>query len=170
MNNLYADDFSLDSVAMTTDDHSYSVIFNLLEDIQCLKEEIDRLNNNSTDQLHTDDIAVSKFASMMQQKLAKKREEGYAGWNDKDQCTEEFLHQLLCNHIAKGDPVDVANVAMMLAMRGEKTSIVDHDAQLLENFRLYAIDQLKINDPATSLNRIVGDFLHQLHLTEQESN
>lgn len=70
---------------------------------------------------HSDDIAVFRFASAMREKMAKKRGEGYSGWNDKDQCPTERLQTMLDEHLAKGDPVDVANFAMMLWHRNAPT-------------------------------------------------
>lgn len=69
---------------------------------------------------HPDDLAVDRFASTMKVKLAKKRAEGRRGWERKDECTAEFLSQLLREHVEKGDPVDVGNLAMMLQQRGER--------------------------------------------------
>lgn len=68
---------------------------------------------------HPDDLAVDRFAVAMKAKLAKKRAEGRGGWEDKDQCSAEFLSDLLREHVEKGDPVDVANLAMMLHQRDE---------------------------------------------------
>lgn len=69
---------------------------------------------------HPDDLAVDCFAAAMKSKLAKKRAEGRSGWENKEQCTAEFLSSLLREHVAKGDPVDVGNLAMMLHQRGEQ--------------------------------------------------
>ena len=66
-----------------------------------------------------DDTAVDRFAAAMKAKLAKKRAEGRSGWDDKGRCSQEFLSRLLRDHVGKGDPVDVANLAMMLHQRGE---------------------------------------------------
>lgn len=71
-------------------------------------------------QAHPDDIAVDRFAEVMKAKLAKKRDEGRGGWEDKDECSQIFLSQLLREHVEKGDPVDVGNLAMMLHQRGER--------------------------------------------------
>lgn len=68
---------------------------------------------------HPDDAAVDRFAAAMKSKLAQKRAEGRGGWNDKAQCSQERLSQLLRDHVEKGDPVDVGNFAMMLHQRGE---------------------------------------------------
>ncbi len=69
---------------------------------------------------HTDDLAVDRFAAAMKAKLAKKRAEGRGGWDDPESCTTAFLSSLLRDHVAKGDPVDVGNFAMMLHQRGSK--------------------------------------------------
>jgi len=68
---------------------------------------------------HPDDEAVDRFAAAMKSKLSVKREDGRGGWDDKTQCSQQFLSDLLIGHVDKGDPVDVANFAMMLHQRGE---------------------------------------------------
>lgn len=73
-----------------------------------------------TSATHPDNMAVDRFAETMKEKLAKKRAEGRGGWEDKDQCSAEFLSSLLREHVDKGDPVDVANLAMMLHQRGDR--------------------------------------------------
>jgi len=72
------------------------------------------------DRPHSDDLAVDRFAAAMKTKLAQKRAEGRGGWDDKDACSGEWLSRLLRGHVEKGDPVDVANFAMMLHQRGER--------------------------------------------------
>lgn len=71
---------------------------------------------------HTDDKAVDRFAAAMKRKLAQKREEGRGGWDDPEQCSAEYLSNLLRDHVEKGDPLDVGNLAMMLHQRGERIS------------------------------------------------
>lgn len=68
---------------------------------------------------HPDDLAVDCFAAAMKAKLARKRTEGRGGWEDPAQCSTEFLSKLLREHVEKGDPLDVGNLAMMLHQRGE---------------------------------------------------
>jgi len=70
-----------------------------------------------------DEHAVDLFANAMKDKLQLKREQGSTGWNDIGRCTGEHLAQSLLEAVAKGDPVDVANFAMMLFCRHE-----EHDA------------------------------------------
>ena len=77
---------------------------------------------------HPDDLAVDRFAAAMKEKLAKKRAEGRGGWERKDECTAEFLSELLRGHVAKGDPLDVGNLAMMLHQRGERILTVEPEA------------------------------------------
>lgn len=67
-----------------------------------------------------DVVCVDRFASLMKAKLAQKRAEGYGGWDDPSRCTTAHLSQLLIKHVAKGDPLDVANFAMMLHQRGAR--------------------------------------------------
>lgn len=68
---------------------------------------------------HPDSLAVDRFAFAMKAKLAKKRTEGRGGWEDKEACSAEYLSHLLREHVEKGDPIDVANIAMMLHQREE---------------------------------------------------
>jgi transcriptional regulator with XRE-family HTH domain len=65
-------------------------------------------------QQHDDDTAVDRFAIAMKDKLAKKRGEGRAGWDDEEYCPVEWLKQEMKRHSLKGDPVDVGNFAMMI--------------------------------------------------------
>jgi len=74
---------------------------------------------DSPHQSHPDDLAVDRFAAAMKAKLAKKRADGRGGWDDKAECSAEFLSKLLRGHVEKGDPLDVGNFAMMLHQRGE---------------------------------------------------
>ncbi|MEP3747216.1 MAG: hypothetical protein ABJN13_15335 [Nitratireductor sp.] len=72
---------------------------------------------------HLDDADVDHFAGAMKAKLAKKRDEGRGGWRGGwrgPACTAAMLSDQLRQHVDKGDPVDVANLAMMLHRRGEK--------------------------------------------------
>lgn len=71
---------------------------------------------------HPDDIAVDLFAAFMKAKMAKQRAKGYSGWNSKTECPPGVLQRYLAEHVTKGDPIDVGNLAMMLWNRGEKTT------------------------------------------------
>jgi hypothetical protein len=69
---------------------------------------------------YRDNYAVDRFSEAMKSKLALKRDEGRGGWDSKDECSADFLSDLLRDHVEKGDPVDVANFCMMLHQRGER--------------------------------------------------
>jgi len=76
---------------------------------------------------HYDDKAVDIFASAMKEKLAAAREKGRGGWNDPAQCSVEFLAELLLGHVSKGNAgnfEDIANLAMMLYMRGADPAVL----------------------------------------------
>jgi hypothetical protein len=82
----------------------------------------------------TDRIAVDRFAAAMKLKLFQKSKEGRQGWKG---APAEHLSRLLCEHIHKGDPVDVANFAMMLHQNGQSitpgcTPLVDVGALYME--------------------------------------
>lgn len=66
---------------------------------------------------HPDDYAVDTFANAMKEKLAKKRDEGYGGWEAA--APVSFLEHLMSEQLSllTPDPVDVANFAMMLFHR-----------------------------------------------------
>lgn len=66
-----------------------------------------------------DDIAVDAFAAAMKAKLAEARAKGRGGWQDKADCPQQRLSDMLRAHVLKGDPRDVANFCMFLHQRGE---------------------------------------------------
>lgn len=72
---------------------------------------------------HPDDAAVDRFAAAMKAKLASARAKGRGRWKNKALCHQEDLALDLRKHVNKGDPVDVANFAMMLHQRGESTKL-----------------------------------------------
>lgn len=65
---------------------------------------------------HPDDVAVDHFAAAMKSKLAKSREKGRHGWQA---ASAAHLSSLLYRHMYKADPLDVANLAMMLYQNGQ---------------------------------------------------
>lgn len=65
---------------------------------------------------HPDDEAVDRFAQAMKQKLAQAREKGRSGWQ---QMNPNELSGMLYEHVAKGDPRDVANFCMFLWNLGQ---------------------------------------------------
>lgn len=74
---------------------------------------------------HPDDVAVDLFAGVMKAKLAKSREKGRNGWQT---ASAALLGKLLYEHVYKGDPVDVANLAMMLHQNSQGIEL-PHDAR-----------------------------------------
>ena len=84
---------------------------------------------------HPDDVAVDAFAVTMKAKLKRAREEkGRGGWQD---MSAAELSAMLREHVEKGDPVDVANFAMMLHQNGQGITPAEpvkmpSDAEILE--------------------------------------
>jgi len=71
-------------------------------------------------QPHSDDLAVDRFALSMKAKLTEARAKGRGGWDDPQQCSVEFLAQLLIGLLSKGNAgnfEDIANFCMMLHQR-----------------------------------------------------
>lgn len=64
-----------------------------------------------------DDAAVNAFARAMTDKMARSRAKGRGGWQS---CAVQDLWQMLREHVEKGDPVDVANLAMMIWHNAQK--------------------------------------------------
>lgn len=81
---------------------------------------------------HPDEAAVDALAALMKAKLAEKRAKGYGGWNDKTQCPQQRLSDMLRAHVDKGDPVDVANFCAMLSARGEGIAAAPQAVQAAE--------------------------------------
>ena len=67
-------------------------------------------------EISDDDIAVDGFAAVMKAKMAASRGKGRFGWQT---ASSAHLTYLLVEHLEKGDPVDVANFAMMLHQNGQ---------------------------------------------------
>ena len=68
---------------------------------------------------HPDAAAVDAFSAAMKDKLAEARAKGRGGWQDKADCPQQRLSDMLRAHVEKGDPRDVANFCMFLHQRGE---------------------------------------------------
>lgn len=71
---------------------------------------------------HLDDLAIDRFAEAMKLKMAASRAKGRSGWCSRAETPHNLLVKFLEEHVAKGDPVDVGNFAMMLWNRGERTT------------------------------------------------
>ena len=65
--------------------------------------------------------SVDQFAALMKAKLAQARVRGKSGWRDLEWPSSDISRQLR-EHVDKGDPVDVANYAMFLALRNERVT------------------------------------------------
>lgn len=92
-----------------------------VEALAALRAERDERSspNPYDDTAHFDDHAVNRFAVAMKGKLAAKRLQGRGGWQEPE-VLNGYLSRLLREHVDKGDPVDVANFAMMIHQRGER--------------------------------------------------
>ncbi len=95
--------------------YSYST---LQSDTVNLLDELKAIRHKSGSQ-HSDDMAVDRFCLAMKAKLCAKRQEGRCGWEDPQSTPLSFLEDCLRDHVSKGDPVDVANFAMMIWHRLE---------------------------------------------------
>lgn len=110
---------------------------------------------------HPDDIAVDSFAAAMKLKMSIQRSKGYGGWDDESQCPVERLQQMLVEHIAKGDQVDVGNFAMMLFSRNALTfmpaqaaSVPDEWVRTLSDLCSFAVNAVSKMRAAADLYRL----------------
>lgn len=87
------------------------------EHIEKARALLEAAPSHSQQSVHPDDIAVDQFADVMKHKLAKARDKGRSGWENPSLCKVSDLAAMLVDHLPKGDPVDVANFAMMLFFR-----------------------------------------------------
>lgn len=85
-----------------------------------LLRQADAVLSAPSTEVHPDDKAVDLFADAMKVKLTQKRKEGRGGWWDDAFCNNPELSAMLREHVDKGDPLDVGNLAMMLHQRGER--------------------------------------------------
>lgn len=60
---------------------------------------------------YNDEAAVQRFADLMVTKMAVSRDKGRSGWQS---VPVKILWTMLREHVEKGDPIDVANFAMMI--------------------------------------------------------
>lgn len=109
---------------------------------------------------HPDEVAVDLFAVAMKAKLAMQRAKGYCGWDDPAQCTVESLAEQLMRHTKKGDPVDVANFAMMLHQRDSEREVLTLAA--LDFAKRVASLWLPAPPPAASVGSVGDDELIRL--------
>ncbi|MCY1263102.1 hypothetical protein D9M68_123700 [compost metagenome] len=78
--------------------------------------------------INADDIGVDQLAGEMKRKLARCRAAGRGGWDNPIECSVERLASMLAEAVCKGDPVDVANFAMMLHVRGGDHRVIAEQA------------------------------------------
>lgn len=81
---------------------------------------------------HYDNYAIEQFAKMMREKMSASRAKGRSGWSDPEKCSVEYLRSLLYEHLDKGDPVDVANICMMLRHHEASTALVPAPPELFD--------------------------------------
>lgn len=86
---------------------------------------------------HFDDRMIDVFAQAMKNKMAIKRDAGWGGWNSDVNCTDESIARLLIGSVIKGDPVDIANYAMMYFSRvALNSTLVDEMTNFLVSYRM----------------------------------
>jgi hypothetical protein len=102
-----------------------------------------------------DDAAVDLFANAMKAKMAASRAKGRSGWHAPEDCPTERLQGMLIEHLAKGDPVDIGNFAMMLWNRGERVAAPEAPAW---DVIALAVDEAEKN----GLNYVTTDLLRKL--------
>jgi len=118
----------LDSVPNNTPGHAYLGVDMTHAEGRAVRDAIDTIlatqpaTSQEADGQQSDDLAVDAFAARMKAKLAAARARGQSGWDDPAQCSVETLQTMLYDHLAKGDPVDVANFCMMLGHYGATTA------------------------------------------------
>lgn len=98
--------------------------------------------------VHSDDVAVDRFALLMKQKMAAAREKGRGGWDDPEQCHPYELAELLFGHLGKGNDgnyIDIANFCMMLALRSAPASLIGDE---LKRYVKWCIDSQPLSAPA----------------------
>lgn len=80
------------------------------------------MTTHNVEHVMSDAEGVDKFARAMKRKMARKSREGRSGWNDPDDCSAEYLAELLAYELTaddgQPDPVNIGNYAMMLYHRG----------------------------------------------------
>lgn len=118
----------------------------------------------SAAQLHPDDAAVDRFAAEMKAKMASSRAKGRDGWDNPDLCSAAQLNAMLVEHLAKGDPMDVATFAMMLWNRRERTAAMSPttatDIDLAQLDKLEALALAATRGPWKRSERPNGPFWH----------
>lgn len=68
---------------------------------------------------YADSVGLIAFSHAMAAKLRAKSRQGRGGWHRPDECSIDDLRRMLVEHVEKGDPIDIANFAMMIWNRRE---------------------------------------------------
>lgn len=102
--------------SMIWDNLDKQALLEAADEIKNLRDEIAHLKEAlGPKDTHPDSLAVTRFAGMMKEKMAVSRLRGRNGW---EKCSIPLLSTMLREHVDKGDPVDVANLAMMIELNG----------------------------------------------------
>lgn len=80
----------------------------------------DRKNVHNLPEEVIDQLGVDYFSSYMHTRMSLKRVNGRQGWWNPRIISTNELSQMLHKAVAGGDPVDVANYAMMIHQRGDR--------------------------------------------------
>jgi hypothetical protein len=71
-------------------------------------------------------VGTARFLEAMRDKLEWSRVVKHrSGWENPEECPMKFLHNLLKEHVEKGDMVDVGNIAMMIWNRQNPYGLTD---------------------------------------------
>lgn len=107
-------------------------------------------------------IAIRDFNNHMLTALEQAAARGKSGWMDRDKISGKFLSDRLRRAVEKGDPVHVANYAMMLHHRREKISPATASTKL-DDFALKTASNPATGDPARSF--VPFNELHRFNCT-----
>lgn len=107
---------------------------------------------------HTDTKAVVDFATAMASKMNQAALKGRSGWSDPDLCSDASLRVQLRDAVAKGDPVDVANFAMMLHARGAGCAMPEaYSTIVMQNMEMRAALRAVLDEVAPGCTPISID-------------
>lgn len=88
---------------------------------------------------HADAIAIMDFSAAMATKMHQAAMKGHAGWDNPTLCSDASLRVLLREAVAKGDPIDVGNYAMMMHARGIGTAMPEaYTTIVMQNLEMRA--------------------------------
>lgn len=157
--------------AMDLADHASPAPWSASLALKAMRAEILRLQANLlSGDSHPDDVAVDRFAVTLKAKLAEARAKGRAGWQDRVDCPQQRLSDMLRAHVEKGDPRDVGAFCMFLQQRGEAILPAQekkvHPADEAEAFIRAAIDRAP--EPLRRLGEYLTRVLDDDHFATAE--